>query len=69
MLVRSWALNLEGRNYNLKKFVEMGEEEIAERISALDDLEEGVVLKEDDGLEDSVSLYSKHKLETLTKVQ
>lgn len=44
-----------GRSFNLKKFVEMEEVEIAERINAPDDFED-VVLEEDDDFEEGASL-------------
>lgn len=44
-----------GRRYTLKKFVEIQENEIAEQINALDDLDD-VVLEDDDGFEDDALL-------------
>ncbi|KAG5538816.1 hypothetical protein RHGRI_019386 [Rhododendron griersonianum] len=45
-----------GRNYNLKKFVEMQEEELKERIHALDDFEEEEISEDDVDFEEGASL-------------
>lgn len=45
------------KSYNLKKCVEIEEVEIAKRIRALDDLEEGG-LEYDEDFEDDVSLWN-----------
>ncbi|KAI8538216.1 hypothetical protein RHMOL_Rhmol09G0085400 [Rhododendron molle] len=44
-----------GRNYKLKRFVKMQEEELRERIHALDDYEEESISGDDDDLEDDIS--------------
>ncbi|KAI8526053.1 hypothetical protein RHMOL_Rhmol13G0278800 [Rhododendron molle] len=46
-----------GKNYNLKKFVQMKEEELKEMIQALDDFEKENISEDDVGFEDGVSLF------------
>lgn len=48
MLDWAWNSKGRGRNFILKKFVEMEETELAKRINALDGLEDDAELEDDD---------------------